>query len=317
MSPDNNDEDTIVPDFNPDLLIITLDKVSEGVFITDKNQNVIYINNAFSRITGFEPADILGKNSDIMQGEFHQQLVDERENLEQALAQGETTVITLKNQRKNGNSFWNQLTLSTYQKTPESNQYLIGIINDISEQVDTADKLVQANRNLKELAVIDSQTGLYNRSHFATHLFRYWREAMREIRPLTLLLIDIDDFADVNTQFGEAFGDDALYRIAYTLKGTLKRASDILARYGDDQFIVLSSSISLEQADDLGLILGRTIAELRFPKVAPDLQITVSVGIAHGVPHAGTGPDAMLGSAQMALDDSRIAGGDCCRHQQI
>ncbi len=136
-----------------------------------------------------------------------------------------------------------------------------------------------AQRQLLESALRDGLTRAFNRRYFVQRLAAEVRFAERHTQPLTLLMLDIDHFKQLNDAYGHLVGDDVLRALVGVLGDTL-RAEDVLARYGGEEFAVLVRGIAHEQARVLGERLRAKVAELplRTPDGTP-LSVTISVGI--------------------------------------
>jgi diguanylate cyclase (GGDEF)-like protein len=125
----------------------------------------------------------------------------------------------------------------------------------------------------------DSLTGLANRRWFDEQFAAEFERATREGRPLTLALVDIDHFKRINDQHSHAAGDAALRMVADTMRAQL-RAEDRLARYGGEEFALLFADTTLEQARVLAERLRIAVERADCSAFAPNLQITVSIGLA-------------------------------------
>jgi diguanylate cyclase len=155
-------------------------------------------------------------------------------------------------------------------------------INESNDTLKTHNaKLQQANELLEQLSITDGLTKLHNHRFFQDQLTREINRAIRASIPLSLLLIDIDDFKSLNDRFGHAAGDELLHGLALIMNATV-RSSDLLARYGGEEFAVLAPDTHLEGAHQLAEKLRTAIAESTF--ILSDsmrlTRVTVSVGIA-------------------------------------
>lgn len=134
----------------------------------------------------------------------------------------------------------------------------------------------QLEEELRRLATTDQLTGAYNRLHFDSHLEHMMRQAQRFASPLSLLLLDIDHFKRVNDEHGHHVGDRILCQLVDTIAGTL-RATDILARWGGEEFAILAPETELAGALQLAEKIRGCIAETAFEPVG---HITLSCGVA-------------------------------------
>ncbi len=154
-------------------------------------------------------------------------------------------MVTLRNYRKDGSMFWNELSLAPI---PErgSVKHFVGTLSDVTARVLTEQQLIEkqhrlekTKRMLQGLAVKDALTGLYNRRYFSEQVEREWNRARREQLPLSLFMIDIDHFKRFNDSFGHLCGDRCICAVADAVQRCFARASDLVARYGGEEFVVL------------------------------------------------------------------------------
>jgi len=144
-------------------------------------------------------------------------------------------------------------------------------------------QLQQMNEVLEQLSVTDGLTRLHNHRFFQDHLPREIERCTRTGEPLSLLLIDIDDFKTLNDRHGHAAGDVVLSGVAGVMSDRV-RAMDLLARYGGEEFALLASGTDLQSARVLAEDIRRAIEQAAFPVELRDgrrkLQVTVSIGVA-------------------------------------
>jgi diguanylate cyclase (GGDEF)-like protein len=158
-----------------------------------------------------------------------------------------------------------------------------------------------AERKLTILATIDGLTGLANRRHFNETLVPEWRRAMRDHNPISLLMIDADDFKTFNDSHGHQAGDKLLRTIAASITSNLKRPSDLGARYGGDEFVVLLPATSLDDAAALAERMRQDFVSRC--SADDDLQGhgRLSIGVACLVPGSGEQSRELIAAADKAL----------------
>ncbi|MGI9592431.1 MAG: GGDEF domain-containing protein, partial [Myxococcota bacterium] len=142
-------------------------------------------------------------------------------------------------------------------------------------------ELQQAKETFEQLSITDGLTKLHNHRFFQDHLTREIKRVTRTGEPLSMLLVDIDDFKQLNDRFGHAAGDELLMGMA-RIMNEMVRDSDLLARYGGEEFVVLTADTDLEGAYKLAEKIRTSIAETSFildDSLRPT-RITVSVGVA-------------------------------------
>jgi len=171
-------------------------------------------------------------------------------------------------------------------------------------------ELERANEQLSQLSVTDGLTRLHNHRFFQDHLTREIKRVQRSGEPLSILLIDIDDFKRLNDRLGHAAGDELLTRIARILDENM-RASDLLARYGGEEFVVLASNTDLPGAATLGEKVREAVDEKSFllNETMRLERVTVSVGVAQ---YKGD-RKAFFQAADRALYRAKAQGKNCVR----
>ena len=151
------------------------------------------------------------------------------------------------------------------------------------------------------LAITDELTGLYNHGAFQDRLERELRHAVEETRPLSVLLLDIDDFSALNQRLGHARGDELLHELAQRLLDSL-RPGDICARYGGEEFAVILV--------DVPPSASRDVAErLRLALAGEERELSVSVGLA-SCPADAVDKEGLLRAVEEALDEAKRLGKD-------
>lgn len=162
---------------------------------------------------------------------------------------------------------------------------------------------------LTEQANRDPLTGLFNRRYLDATMQREFARCRREAQPLSLMLIDIDHFKQVNDQFGHSGGDAVLVALAGLLQeGT--RAGDVVCRYGGEEFVVLLPGMPLEAAQERAHAYRRALEQR--PVRSGDgqiLSVRLSIGIA-GFPQHAPDPSGLLAAADQALYAAKAAGRD-------
>jgi len=162
-------------------------------------------------------------------------------------------------------------------------------------------------RRIAALATTDSLTELPNRRGFDILAEQALQEAQRDNSPLCAVLLDLDDFKRVNDQHGHLSGDQVLHDFAQQLRGTL-RQSDILCRWGGEEFILLLKNTDRQAAHDLAEKLRQHCAAQRYQVEGQSLQVTVSLGLSQW--QAGESLHALLGRTDRALYRAKQAGRD-------
>jgi len=166
--------------------------------------------------------------------------------------------------------------------------------------------IVRNAEELERLATTDGMTGVYNRRHFLTLADREWARARRYERPISFLMIDIDDFKSINDRFGHQVGDEMIVHLA-NLARHCKRDCDVLARIGGEEFALLLPETDLLQAEIVAERLRREVAANALVVASHTIPATVSIGVAASVP-AMNDVSELMKAADWALYDAKHAG---------
>jgi diguanylate cyclase (GGDEF)-like protein len=222
-------------------------------------------------------------------------------------------------------------------ETAEGRTHIIETITDITNQKrqqqeterlvkrlsDTNRDLMHANQLLQDQSVRDSLTGLYNHSHFQQTLIHLCALALRSMRPLSLLFVDLDDFKQINDVYGHTTGDQVLREIGWLLDSQqgpgrgIARASDFAARYGGEEFAVILPDTSMDGALRAAERLRNRVTTLTMlPELSaiktPPISLTCSVGVATFPVHADN-PTDLIVAADAAVYAAKKAGKNCVR----
>lgn len=154
--------------------------------------------------------------------------------------------------------------------------YFDAIVQDITERV-------EAQRRLEQMARTDSLTGLYNRQHLMERFEAELARASRYSRPLSVMMIDLDHFKQVNDGYGHLAGDDVLVAAASVIEEIL-RETDFVGRYGGEEFLAVLPETSLEGAMDLAERLrGAMEDNCHWMPCGDELEVTCSIGVAEAL----------------------------------
>ena len=178
-----------------------------------------------------------------------------------------------------------------------------------SRVLETEESLLAANEQLEKLIGVDSLTGIANRYAFDTALDREIAAARRTRLPVSLLMIDVDLFKQVNDLKGHQAGDEYLAHIAGALRAALPRATDFVARYGGEEFAVILASTDRAGAMNAAMKLHQSIADLRLYHPATSSgNLTISIGLSTSYGSIQHTPASLIRAADRALYMAKTRG---------
>lgn len=163
---------------------------------------------------------------------------------------------------------------------------------------------------IRELAQRDALTGTRNRRMFDEHLETTWQKAIAAGHTMAILLIDIDHFKAYNDHYGHQAGDETLRRVAQAAQKMIRRPTDILTRYGGEEFAAILYEVDATQAREIAERIRGGVGELcidhRASRTAP--RVTVSIGVAIVEPSASRSPTGAVQLADQALYEAKVQG---------
>lgn len=271
-----------------------LDACVNAILITGPGpggSNLIeYANPAFRRITGYDPADVIGLDCRLLQRDDRDQ--DGLVAIRQALIGNREVSAVLRNYRKDGALFWNQLLIAPVPDLDGRITHHIGIINDVTE-------LIRYQEQLEYQANYDSLTLLPNRNLLRDRLQQALVAAQRHERGVAVVFIDLDGFKNVNDSLGHSVGDRLLGVVAERLT-RCTRTSDTVARHGGDEFVIVLT----DTIDEKSLIgwMERARAMISEPVMIDGTELYVGCSMGASVfPQDGNDAEALLKKADVAM----------------
>jgi diguanylate cyclase (GGDEF)-like protein/PAS domain S-box-containing protein len=273
------------------------DHISEAVMVTDSQNRITAVNPSFTRITGFEPADVIGMTPSVLasgrhDAEFYQSLW--RELHDKGEWHGEVW-----NRTKTGNVFPESLSISVL-KTPDGQ-----IEGYLATFLDITDRKRREAR-IRWRAEHDALTDLLNRAQFEARLADAVRVAREDGCAFALLYLDLDGFKPVNDTLGHAAGDKVLKRAAARIESAV-RSSDLVARLGGDEFAIIIPGVA--GPDDAARIASKLVTSLNEPFEVDGhrIQVGASIGIAL-FPLDAIEPDTLVAAADDAMYQAKRRG---------
>ena len=256
-----------------------------------------YVNPAFEQITGYTLAEIKGRDPRFMGLRGCDD--EERARVRSALKHKESVRTIMRNVRKNGEVFWNELRIDPVVNEDGKVTHFVGVINDITEAR-------HYERRLHHLAHHDALTGLANRTLLLNRLGEAVEHAIRDGTQGALAFLDLDNFKHINDQFGHEAGDVVLREVATRLRANM-RDVDTVARLGGDEFVLLMGD--QPSAERLADLIERIRAHLTLPISTAGHEIVpgTSIGIAL-FPRDGDNADRVMRAADAAMYHAKALG---------
>ncbi|MDJ0728806.1 MAG: sensor domain-containing diguanylate cyclase [Crocosphaera sp.] len=170
--------------------------------------------------------------------------------------------------------------------------------------------LEKAKEKLEYLATVDELTQIYNRRYFNEYLEREWRRLARERKFISLIICDVDYFKLYNDYYHHQAGDQCLYKVAQCLKNLVKRPTDLVARFGGEEFVIILSNTNRLGAEKVAEKLCKAIEALEIPHYYSECSshVTVSLGIATTIPTSQFSPQKLIKAADKALYEAKNMG---------
>lgn len=166
---------------------------------------------------------------------------------------------------------------------------------------------------LQRLAITDGLTGANNRRHLIEYLEKEVARAHRHLRPLSILLFDVDHFKKINDTHGHLAGDRVLEEIGARLRARFLRKGEFFARFGGEEFVIVLSESNAEEARKAAERLRATVADETFVADGKSIPVTVSVGVA-SLDHRAPSSTALLAKADENLYRAKREGRDRVGH---
>jgi diguanylate cyclase (GGDEF)-like protein/PAS domain S-box-containing protein len=272
-------------------------------FDPDKGHNKIeYVNPAFELMTGYTLAEVKGRDPRFMRIEGCD--VEQHQRIHEALMHHESVRVVMRNAKKNGEVFWNDLRIDPVANLDGAVTHFVAVINDITEAR-------QYERRLHHLAHHDPLTGLANRTLLQDELKFAIDHAQRNHVLGALAFLDLDNFKYINDNFGHDAGDAVLLEVAARLKENM-RDDDTVARVGGDEFVlVIANQPSPEHVADL---VERIRHSVMTPVVVAGKEIVpgTSIGVAL-FPQDGDSVDKVMRAADSAMYHAKAMGKNNCQ----
>ena len=285
----------------------SLKAISQGVVIADPQQRIVSVNDAFSSITGYAPAEAMGRTWDLLQGP--DTALDSVDAMRLNMAYGSNYYGDILHYRKDGSTFWDELTISPVRDARGTLTHFIGVIRDNT-------KRHQNEEEIRRLAFYDPLTGLPNRRLLLDRLRHAQLGTTRTLQHAAVLFLDLDNFKQLNDTLGHDVGDMLLQEVAQRLISCV-REGDSVARLGGDEFVLLLEALSPhgpEAAAQAEMVASKILHTLGEPYALGKHRhhSTPSIGIVVFV-QDNESIDELLKKADIAMYQAKAAGRNVAR----
>jgi diguanylate cyclase (GGDEF)-like protein/PAS domain S-box-containing protein len=272
------------------ILSSAVEQSQSGIIIADCAGVIDYVNPRYTQITGYSKEDAVGRVAELLNND---ELTDVNNiSLQEALQLGASWKTFMVSKRRNGEHFWQQVTVSPIHDDLEMLSHIVLNIEDISDRVET-------QAQMEKLAFYDPLTGLENRRLFRDRLEQGLKHLRRSKKSMALLFLDLDQFKRINDTLGHDAGDELLCTVAQRLRDCV-REEDIVARLGGDEFTILLANIT--SADDAGLVARKILRSLLDPVTLSTQEVTVSCSIGITVaPEDSMNASVLMRNADLAM----------------
>lgn len=280
------------------------------------SQERIYVSPSSREMFGYAPAELLGQQASMM---IHPEDFKRIDPLFKQVGPALPCLqLSFRVCRKDGIYVWVE---GQYRYLPDDGGS-VAVLRDVTERKNSEKMLEQAhgaleaaNVLLRALAQQDGLTGLTNRRRFDELLDEELRNACRLQLPLSVLLLDVDNFKAYNDRYGHIAGDDCLRSISRTIAGALRHPGDHTARYGGEEFVALLPATGEQATLVVAQRVCRAVAALGLPHLgSPYGIVTISIGVSSLARFANRqNPADLVDAADRALYQAKSDGRNCVR----
>jgi diguanylate cyclase (GGDEF)-like protein/PAS domain S-box-containing protein len=249
---------------------IAFNSASEGITLTDAQGKIMVVNPAFTRITGYEASEVIGRNPRVLKSGRHDAIF--YQNMWRSINQNGHWRGEIWNRNKFGDVYPELLSITAVQNSQGELSNYVAVFSDISH-------IKKHEVELKQMAYYDPLTGLPNRALLRDRMDMAMAHCKRASKHMAVCYLDLDGFKPINDTYGHEAGDKLLVELGYRFKQVL-RDEDTVARIGGDEFIFLLPS--LNEPQEFRLAADRILEEVSKPFTIEghETGVTASMGVA-------------------------------------
>ncbi|HVT34706.1 MAG TPA: EAL domain-containing protein [Nevskiaceae bacterium] len=275
-----------------------MNAASNAMIITDRNGHIVWVNQAFSRITGYRADEAIGQTPRLFKSGH--QSAEWYRSMWATISAGQVWRGRIVNRAKDGTLLDIEQTITPVRDVHGKIGHFVSVHEDVTEQV-------RSEQRIHQLAMVDGVTGLPNRNAFQQHVTNALARAQRSGRPLAVMLLDLDHFKHVNDTLGHAAGDQLLAEVGQRLRAQL-REGDFAARLGGDEFALLAEDVT--QPKQAMLTAERVLKSVREPYQLAGHAAHVGASIGITLSQDGATGELLLKQADLAMYQAKTRGRD-------
>lgn len=244
-----------------------------SIIVTDRDGTIIYVNPSFVQSTGYAKEEAVGKNTGLFKSDKNP--TETITKLWETILSGNEWRGELSSKKKDGSDFWEHSVISSLKNDDGDITHFIAINTDITEYKNMMEALTVSKRKYRKLSITDSLTDLYNNRHFYE---RVETESNKE-SPLSVILLDIDNFKQINDTYGHVEGDRVLQQISQIIKCEVGE-KHVPCRYGGEEFAIILPETTVNEAVIVAEKIRMTVSEKTVQTESGDkINLTVSLGV--------------------------------------
>ncbi len=286
-------------------------EATEGIMVTDAQGTILRVNQAFTKITGYSPGEVIGHPPSILHSGL--QSYDFYREMWQQLSRDGSWRGEILNKRKDGKIYPEWLTISAVQGAAGEITHFVGTFTDISARKEAEEKI-------REMAFFDALTSLPNRRLLIDRLEHAQASSARNGQYGAVIMLDLDNFKNINDVHGHDVGDGLLIEVANRLRTNI-RDSDTVSRLGGDEFVIILEGLGNDEilaignAEEAVEKIRMCISEPFFPQPEDEgnrhhTSISGGVCLFFG---QNISTDELMKQADIALYQAKSAGRNVCK----
>ncbi len=259
-----------------DILSQAVEQNPHAILITNLSGNIVYVNRRFRALTGYSFEEIVGKNPRVLSsGKTDPEIY---RKLWATVLAGEIWQGELLNRRKNGQFFWESISISPVKDGEGRVTHFVGVWNDSTERKKNEERTAESLKEFERQSITDDLTGQYNRRYILLELEKEVARAKRYGRKLSGMMIDIDDFKAINDRHGHLMGDRVIRAFAGIIRKSIRKI-DLSGRYGGDEFLVLLPEATMETAKRVAERIRENLRIYEQNVLSDFGKLTASIGL--------------------------------------